>query len=240
MDRVWSLGWYVRKEDIHVDPYYSTRFIEHDNDDECHASLHAIIDRLREIGTDIAPLETEFEFAERYEAQLGSDTVLLGNHNSILLVGCVQSFLQEYVHAISVEYGFMYYEMSHGKKSFRIKDVAGEGSVYTGHKAEDDLFPCKYFELKKGRLLIAKAYVPYYNGAMDELGPTIELLEVRRDMQGKGVGRKLVRFIEKEAREEGFDVIYVTDANKGYSFFKKMGYTLDDGLNEEGWRYLSR
>lgn len=243
MAKVWSLGWYVRKKDIDTDPNITTLFIDHDDEDDCCTSLRNIIDGIREIGVEVIPLSTEFEYGQKYEALKDSERTLLGNHNSMLVIGCTKGVLLEYIQAISAECGYFHHELSHGTKSFRLKDIEGTGTVYTGYYRRENgpnLFPCKYLELRDERLTIAKAYISYYDAEMDVVGPTIELFEVRSNMQGTGVGRKLVRFIERQARKEGFDIIYITDAYQGYSFFKKMGYTIEDKLKEEGWKYLNK
>ena len=67
----------------------------------------------------------------------------------------------------------------------------------------------------------------------------IKILYVDKDKQGKGIGRKLVSFVEEEARIKGYNELLVRSAliykDTAWGFYKKMGYA-DVGKLEKGER----
>jgi GNAT superfamily N-acetyltransferase len=56
----------------------------------------------------------------------------------------------------------------------------------------------------------------------------LKILYVAGEHQGKGVGRKIVDFLENEARKEGYKELFARSAavyrGSAYGFYEKMGY----------------
>lgn len=118
----------------------------------------------------------------------------------------------------------------HGRREFDLPGINGKGVAYAGSKDNIDDFdisPYKFYEFYLGRALIAKALVSYCNCQMGEVDPTIEIMEVRKEHRGKGIGGSLVSLIEKEAADEGFGLIWATDCREEPSFWEHIGYEGD-------------
>lgn len=106
------------------------------------------------------------------------------------------------------------------KNAYRVKFRSGV------HESHDNLTPYTFFELHRKNELLAKAILEYYNGEMSEFEPTILLIEVREDIQQKGIGSYLLRFIECQLSRWGFYTIWSSDT-KNMGFWEKMGYEID-------------
>lgn len=56
----------------------------------------------------------------------------------------------------------------------------------------------------------------------------VKILYVDNDTRGKGVGKKLIKFLEKKAKENSYSELLVRSARKycqtAYGFYKHMGY----------------
>jgi len=67
----------------------------------------------------------------------------------------------------------------------------------------------------------------------------IKILYIDGQQQGKGIGKSLITFIEKEAKRQDYQELLVRSAEKykatAYGFYKKMGYSdLGTIINDEG------
>lgn len=169
------------------------------------------------------------------QASLNSKTAFFfaGLWNNELIIRCldrkyldqIREFLNCYHDVREVEYQA---EIPHGVKSFKIGEYIG--MEYSGVKDSEntiELYPFKFYEVKKRNLVIAKAIVSYYNGEMSDTAPNIELIEVVKRYRGKGIGKELVRFIEEQAKSEGFNHILVEDMNTSLGFWESLGYEVD-------------
>jgi GNAT superfamily N-acetyltransferase len=169
------------------------------------------------------------------QASLDSKTAFFfaGLWNNELIIRCldrkyldqIREFLNCYHDVREVEYQA---EIPHGVKSFKIGEYIG--MEYSGIKDSEntiELYPFKFYEVKKRNLIIAKAIVSYYNGEMSDTAPNIELIEVVKRYRGKGIGKELVRFIEEQAKSEGFNHILVEDMNTSLGFWESLGYEVD-------------
>ena len=96
-------------------------------------------------------------------------------------------------------------------------------------------YPYKFIELRSNRRLLAKMLVSHFNAAMNEAVPTMEMLEVVKEERGKGIGSAMIGFVEEEARQEGFDRVWGTDAERSMELLEKLGYEFDA---EEGRKHL--
>lgn len=58
---------------------------------------------------------------------------------------------------------------------------------------------------------------------------TIQLrqMAVNNEFQGKGVGKKIVQYAEKIAREEKYETIMMHARSVAVSFYKKLGYAIE-------------
>lgn len=56
----------------------------------------------------------------------------------------------------------------------------------------------------------------------------VKILYVDNDTRGKGVGKKLIKFLEKKAKDDSYSELLVRSARKycqtAYGFYKHMGY----------------
>ena len=128
-------------------------------------------------------------------------------------------------------------EVIHGVKR---KKLTGFGTlnVYTGIVGDGmdaNPYPYKFIELRSNRRLLAKMLVSHFNAAMNEAVPTMEILEVVKEERGKGIGSAMIGFVEEEARQEGFDRVWGTDAERSMELLEKLGYEFDA---EEGRKHL--
>ena len=71
-------------------------------------------------------------------------------------------------------------------------------------------------------------YYDAYKGFVHEL-------VVSRDFQGKGVGKALMRYVERYYKKQGADVIYLLAVKKApaYKFYKKLGYKEGETISME-------
>ncbi len=125
--------------------------------------------------------------------------------------------------------GFMFAgEVVHVARHFELE---GLGSVTERvgivESAELSLYPFRFVELRRGRRLIAKMLVGYFNREMTEAAPTMELLEVVKEDRGKGIGSAIIRYAEEVAVDEGFDRIWGTDAEQSLGLLLSLGYQQD-------------
>lgn len=67
-------------------------------------------------------------------------------------------------------------------------------------------------------------------------GDTIRLMQVAVDnkYQGEGIGRDLVKYAEKRAKQAGFHRIIMHAMLSVVDFYEKMGYTQEGEIFEEG------
>ncbi|MBU3923619.1 MAG: GNAT family N-acetyltransferase [Nanoarchaeota archaeon] len=67
----------------------------------------------------------------------------------------------------------------------------------------------------------------YYNNRKSLM---VEELVVRGDVQGKGIGRKLMEFVEGDCRENGIKFIWLITGRKAraFEFYKRIGYKLGE------------
>jgi ribosomal protein S18 acetylase RimI-like enzyme len=54
-------------------------------------------------------------------------------------------------------------------------------------------------------------------------------LAVRTELQGRGIGRALVAFSERFARQQGFDEIILHARETAVGFYERLGYESDGG-----------
>eukprot|EP00961_Rhodomonas_salina_P087469 1176469-Rhodomonas_salina.1 len=71
-----------------------------------------------------------------------------------------------------------------------------EGLFFTATTGGESGALGTYFALARGETVVAKALCMYQNGVMDSQGPTLELLEVAAEWQGRGLGSALLRAVE--------------------------------------------
>lgn len=126
-------------------------------------------------------------------------------------------------------------EVHHGVREFKLGEM--DGIVYTGLNTldEGDCYPYKFYFVRMGQELIAKALVGHYNIEMGEMAPTIEAIEVVQKMRGKGVAKSFLEFIEGEAWREGFPRIWADNTSENPKFWMNNGYSSD---GDEAWKDL--
>ena len=92
---------------------------------------------------------------------------------------------------------------------------------YTDHVLPDNI---SRFYLDDA--LIGIASLDYWNFAYDEIVPTIKYIETLEPHQGKGYGSMLLRYLEKQSLEQGFNGIGVDHVSspEAAKFFEKNGY----------------
>lgn len=104
------------------------------------------------------------------------------------------------------------------------------------------------FELKKNGKVVAKALCSYYNGDMNNPGPTIELFEVAKEWRCHGYGVLLLDAftsyfedifanISLNDHAVKFNVCYCTTGHAS-RWFIRQGFEDWDGMGEELGRYL--
>ncbi len=176
-------------------------------------------------------------------ARLDSEVVsIVEGYNNDMLVRCSRG--RSYRDVRSFSLGFrtrrvvFCAEVKHGIRRRALGRI-GTLTEYVGYDRNDamEFYPYKFMELRKDKSLIAKALVSHFNLEMSESAPTMELLEVVKAHQRKGIGTSIVRLIEKEVKREGYNKIWGTDASLSYKFLKKLGYTFD---LDEGEKYFTQ
>ena len=73
----------------------------------------------------------------------------------------------------------------------------------------------------EAELLISEEMV---NGEPHMVGH-VDVIEVHRDFRKRGIGRALMEFLEKTARERGCDMLTVTPEERALPFYAKLGIT---------------
>ena len=66
-------------------------------------------------------------------------------------------------------------------------------------------------------------YLTYQGGIRAQ----IEAVRIRKDQRGKGLGKKLLFWLEEKAKEKGFKIIWLDAMNKqpqAFQFYEKLGY----------------
>jgi len=66
----------------------------------------------------------------------------------------------------------------------------------------------------------------------------VQWIGVKKQYQGKGVGKKLLEFIENYAEEQGAHNIFLEAEEEKKDYYVQRGYTIF-GFNEKGWYGLS-
>jgi GNAT superfamily N-acetyltransferase len=119
------------------------------------------------------------------------------------------------------------------KPGFQVKEYSGK----VNQKTDYDFLPKRFYEVKLNDTLVAKALVSCYNDEMDEISPTIDPIEVNKKYRNSGIGKSLVRLIERVSRNEGFDQVWASDIEITGStgFWRKIGYEID---LDEAVKYL--
>jgi len=117
-------------------------------------------------------------------------------------------------------------ELHHCRRHFELHGTDVKATVTTGtseRQKKDNLLPVTFYWFRLARKLIGKAYLRYFNLEIGECAPMIELFEVREKYRRKGIGTMMLRTIELDAFNQGFDRIWAIDV-RSYEFFKKAGY----------------
>lgn len=141
-------------------------------------------------------------------------------------------FPEDYVvmHIARFKHGLRKYEL---KSGFKVREYSGRVDLNRAY----DFLPKRFYEVKFNDTLVAKALVSFYNDEMDEVAPTIDPIEVSNKHRNSGIGRRLVRLIERVSRKEGFDRVWASDIGITGSteFWRKIGYEIDF---DEAVKYL--
>ena len=173
-------------------------------------------------------------------ASSGRDTVMFRDDLGCIPIRCQQGELCDTISDwfTGSEHGVVFAgTVSHGTSRFQLKEFGTiterVGVVMEG--GYPDLYPYKFLSLRRNRRLIAKMLVSHYNHEITEASPTMEILEVVEGERGKGVGRSMIELVENEARDDGFDRVWGTDAELSMKLLKKLGYDFD---LEDGVKYL--
>ena len=105
-------------------------------------------------------------------------------------------------------------------------------------KVMDDYLPSKIRDKIKKRLfyiaLIGKKIV----GTISLEENTIYTLFVNPDYHNKGIGRKLMNFIEKVALEKGHKTVELPSSITAHKFYKKLGYKDVKKIKPEGYGHM--
>ncbi len=129
-------------------------------------------------------------------------------------------------------------QIDDGKRSFDLRKRKLTVHELTGMTQaslnESEILPATFYVLKMSGLRIGKALLEYYNSEMVESGPTIILIEILKEYQGRGYGKIFLDFIEQHACDSGFLRIWASDTNSMW-FWEKAGYDIDI---DEGVKWL--
>jgi N-acetylglutamate synthase-like GNAT family acetyltransferase len=61
---------------------------------------------------------------------------------------------------------------------------------------------------------------------LDEKTVQLRQMAVRPELQGKGIGRDIIAFAEKEARRNGFETLVMHARKTATGFYEKLGYEI--------------
>lgn len=242
----WKLNWkeYIERGEILTEPNVTTFVARYESEEKARSVFSELRKWLTENGLDIKIKKEDKELDtvilqavsgnNEILAEKGYGDYIIARSNNPSYTDSVRMFLgQHYV----LETPFIA-ELPHKKRKFELKKHAIMGLSLTGitTKTESilDLFPYTYYELKKGRKIIGKAILSYYNHEMDDCAPVIKLFEIIEEYSGYGIGTKLLQIIEEDAYDSGFDRIWASDT-KSVEFWMKAGYEIDI---DEGFKSL--
>jgi GNAT superfamily N-acetyltransferase len=245
LDDGFELGWsdYTKPSEINTNPNWTSFIIKY-------FQTKIRDERLKFLGTWFIPQGFRIEDSSKLQddlpvtqASMGFETAFFfaGLWNNELVIRCldrkyldpIREFLTCYLDVREVEY---HAEVPNGVKSFKIGGYIG--TEYSGVKDSEnqiELYPFKFYEVKKGEFVLAWSLVSFYNGEMGDTAPNIEVIEVLKRYRGKGIGKELVRFIEEQAKAEGFNHIRVEDMDTSIGFWEKIGDEIDI---DEAVKYL--
>ena len=83
----------------------------------------------------------------------------------------------------------------------------------------------------KNRMMFCLVHNHGILGVIDLKGNRIGGLFVKHNLIGMGYGRKLMRFIENEARKKGLKKVWLYSTPYALKLYKKLGYkTIDEGI----------
>jgi GNAT superfamily N-acetyltransferase len=247
----YELGWkhYPQKKDVTIAPKFSTCFITCENEKHRKELFSQLISFLEERNFIIKNKKQSMFFSEDHILKIAK------NENRLCIVfGYVTYDLTIFIKSTTLEsevVGAFFEEFDYNMgclsevSSIVRKTNLDEFSVinYCGYKTTEgkqDLYPTKIYEVKKGRISIAKAIIEFYNIDMEVSSPTLEMIEVVKDYRGKGLGTKLIKYIEEDIGDMFFDRLWARDCNNCFKLLMKLGYesVTDSGLDEDAVKYL--
>lgn len=118
-------------------------------------------------------------------------------------------------------------------------------SLTSGTGTGGGINPSTLFQMKRKGKVVAKALCTYQNGEMNNVGPTLELIEVAKKWRRHGLGSALMNFVEEFYADlfqpvlrsvHGrvlFSVCYVTNAHAARWFQDSHFFHDLDGMGEE-------
>lgn len=79
---------------------------------------------------------------------------------------------------------------------------------------------CRHVLMTKGEEPVAAArWRPY-----DEKTAKLQRVAVLKPLRGQGLGRELILFMERDAKEQGFEAAVLDGQCQAESFYRKLGY----------------
>lgn len=250
MSEEWTLRWeiYPKREHLEVNPGMSTLFCFCDDGEAIKTAMSRIERWLKKSHYEVEAFWPD-AYLDEYTVQVKKATkvaekiiVVPAWCDDAIIIRISESDIYDKLKGpIYKDFGndiVWVASVNHTKTSFALEGFEGKGTMLVGtldRPEENQLHLYKFYEFRVGRKLAAKALVNYVNGEMAETGPTIEMLEVRKSWQGKGIARKLLKKIEEDAKYEGFIKIWSSDDRLAMDFWEHMGYEMD---LDEGYKWL--
>lgn len=111
------------------------------------------------------------------------------------------------------------------RKAFRVRKIVLRdplGLNWTRADLESDTISVHICAIQGGEILGTVVLTP-----MDSLNVKMRQVCVRQDLQGRGIGAKMIEFAENESRSMGFTAIHAHIRDTSVGFYKKAGYEID-------------
>lgn len=111
------------------------------------------------------------------------------------------------------------------RKAFRLRKIILRdplGLDWTRADLESDRISVHICAIQGREVLGTMVLTP-----MDSLNVKMRQVCVRRDLQGCGIGGKMIAFAENESRSMGFTAIHAHIRSTSVGFYKKAGYEID-------------
>jgi len=251
MHKKWSLGWksYTSLREITSDGNMVTFVSELEDEPTMKDTLSRFRDVLIKNGLEIQEVKSSADYPDCLAARKENTIKIVFNETDwkSITVTCfdndsaqmISKFFDDLYSASDVFPVFVA-QIKHENASFTLKRTKLKGFLRTGVLRSETndlsrfLYPETFLTFWLGREIVAKVLLGYHNGEMNESVASIVMLEVLEEYRNRGLGKKILKWVENLAQKQGFDRIWASDTTSMY-FWQTNGYDIDI---DEGLKYL--